>query len=141
MFCHFLLVQCVEQTDKLENILLPLGIYTHYEYNLCLLIFFVFTKTFLKKISYILTNKRVRAILESSSKRGSFDRISSCQEFGNFLKSVVLLVVVELWLYCQLCSFCFWIETLRVEFRDLSKDEQEPSLTIFKMMFSVAIAT
>ena len=84
MFSHFLLVLCVEQTDKLENILLPLGIYTHYEYNLCLLIFFVFTKTCLKKISYILTNKRVRAILESSSKRGSFDRISSCQEFGNF---------------------------------------------------------
>ena len=28
--------------------------------------------------------KRVRASLESSSKRGSFDRISSCQEFQNF---------------------------------------------------------
>ena len=29
-------------------------------------------------------------------------------------------------------AFCIWIETLRVELRNLSRDEQEPSLTISK---------
>ena len=31
----------------------------------------------------------------------------------------------------QLCSFCLWIESLIVEFRKLSREEQELSLTLF----------
>ena len=35
---------------------------------------------------WLVTNVRVRATIESSSNRESFDRISSCQEFWNFVE-------------------------------------------------------
>ena len=40
------------------------------------------------------------------------------------------VVVVQLDFSLNSAPFCFWTQTLRVEFGDLSRDEQEPSLTI-----------
>ena len=39
------------------------------------------------------------------------------------------MVVAALRLMHKPCSFCFWIETLKVKFIYLSREEQEPSLT------------
>ena len=33
-------------------------------------------------------------------------------------------------IFTSALSFCFWIETLRVKFRNLGREEQEPSLTL-----------
>ena len=40
------------------------------------------------------------------------------------------VVVVQLDFSLNSAPFCFWTQTLRVEFGDLSRNEQEPGLTI-----------
>ena len=59
------------------------------------------TSQTMKRKSGPSNEKRVRATLESSSKRGSLDRISSCQEFWNF-ENWQWEIENILWIVCEL---------------------------------------